>query len=132
MWRFRAPFLSFLVYLCLSVFWWEKGFIVKVCPNCGFIDYSGWRQNRWRTNVEFLQWDQTEDIDTELLQKLKATPKEIQTDKYYAYRNAGRVVEKIILDEFKAGGAKAFHIPREKVNHKLPDVEKKSQRTLLP
>ena len=107
-----------LSWLTESMIFWKKGVIMKVCPNCGFIDYSSWRQNRWRTNVDFLQWDQSEDIDLELLQKLKDQPKEIQTDKYYAYRNAGRVVERIILDEYKTGGSRAFHIPREKVKHK--------------
>ncbi len=91
---------------------------MSVCPNCGHIITSSWRQNRWRTNVWFLQWDQTTDIDTVILQKLKDNPEEAQTDKYYAYRNAGRVIERIILEEFKVMGSKAFHIPREHKNHK--------------
>jgi hypothetical protein len=75
--------------------------------------YSDWRQNRWRTNVWFLQWDQgKENMDPIVLQKLRDC-KEVQTDLYYAYRNAGKVIERIILEEFKAGGPKAFHIPRE-------------------
>jgi hypothetical protein len=97
---------------------------MSVCPNCGYIITSSWRQNRWRTNVWFLQWDQTTDIDLEILQKLKDHPKEAQTDKYYAYRNAGRVIERIILEEYKVMGLKAFHIPREHVDHKKPrDLE---------
>lgn len=91
---------------------------MKVCPKCGYVDYSAWRQNRWRTNVDFLHWDQTTDIDSEILEKLKTNPKEAQTDKYYAYRNAGRVIERILLAEFKVGGMKAFHTPRERVSHK--------------
>lgn len=91
---------------------------MKICPKCGYHDYSAWRQNRWRTNVDFLQWDQTTDIDSTLLQKLKDHPEEAQTDQYYAYRNAGRVIERIILEEFKIMGLKAFHIPREHKNHK--------------
>lgn len=85
------------------------------CPHCHQMIYSDWRQNRWRTNVWFLQWDQTGSIDLELLQRLKDRPLEIQTDKYYAYRNAGKVIERIIIEEYKAGGSRAFHIPREKV-----------------
>jgi hypothetical protein len=80
------------------------------CPCCHEIIYSDWRQNRWRTNVWFIQWDQA---DPELSQKLRDT-KEVQTDQYYAYRNAGKVIERILLEEFNVGGTKAFHIPREK------------------
>lgn len=87
---------------------------MSVCPKCGEIMTSSWRQNRWRTNVWFLQWDQTSDIDLEVLQKLKENPKECQTDTYYAYRNAGRVIERILLVEYKVMGSRAFHIPREK------------------
>jgi hypothetical protein len=39
-------------------------------------------------------------------------------DKFYAYRNAGRVIERILIQEFQAGGSRAFHIPREKVPKK--------------
>ena len=90
---------------------------MKVCPKCGFTDLSSWRQNRWRTNVEFLHWDQTDDIDLELLKKLRENQKEIQCDKNYAYRNAGRVIERILLDEYKVGGSRAFHVPREHKSH---------------
>ena len=67
------------------------------CPHCNEIIYSDWRQNRWRTNVWFLQWDQVESIDPEVLEDLKNKPKEIRTTPYYAYRNAGRVIERIII-----------------------------------
>ena len=83
------------------------------CPHCHEMIYSDWRQNRWRTNVWFLQWDQSESMDPDIVQKLK-DKKEVQTDLYYAYRNAGKVIERIILEEYKVGGPKAFHIPREK------------------
>jgi len=77
--------------------------------------YSDWRQNRWRTNVWFLQWDQIESIDPTISQKLREDKTQIQTDQYYAYRNAGKVIERIVLEEYQVGGSKAFHIPREKV-----------------
>ena len=100
-----------------------------VCPHCHEIIYSDWRQNRWRTNVWFLQWDQNENIDSNILEKLRNEPKEIQTDPWYAYRNAGKVIERIILEEFKVGGPKAFHIAREKV--KPPLHRTKSKQLLL-
>lgn len=90
---------------------------MRVCPKCGFRDTSSWRQNRWRTNVDFLQWDQTPDIDLELLERLKNNPKAVQMDHYYAYRNAGRVIERIVLEEYEGSGSRAFHIPREHKDH---------------
>jgi len=101
---------------------------VTVCPQCGFININSWRQNRWRTNVWFLQWDQTSDIDPQILEKLKEKPKEFQTDKYYAYRNAGRVIERVLLSEFHVAGKKAFSVPREHVSHKR--VDRKQTRLL--
>lgn len=92
---------------------------MSVCPKCGFIiSNSAWRQNRWRTNVWFLHWDQITEIDPQILDKLKNNPEKPQTDKYYAYRNAGKVIERVLIQEFKVMGMKAFHIPRERVNHK--------------
>jgi hypothetical protein len=67
--------------------------------------------------VWFLQWDQTTDIDPRILEDLKTNSKEAQTDKFYAYRNAGRVIERVLLSEYRVMGLKAFHIPREKVDH---------------
>jgi len=94
---------------------------MSVCPNCGESIISCWRQNRWRTNVFFLQWDQTNDIDPAIWVALKKEPKQIQIDKYYAYRNAGRVIERILISEYNVGGKKAFSVPREHVSHKRPD-----------
>jgi hypothetical protein len=88
------------------------------CPHCHEMIYSDWRQNRWRTNVWFLQWDQVETMDPEIVVELKASPKDIQVDIYYAYRNAGKVIERIVREEFDAGGSKAFHIPRENTKGK--------------
>lgn len=98
---------------------------MSVCLKCGTIVISSWRQNRWRTNVWFLQWDQTEDIDLEILQKLKDKPRDPQTDRFYAYRNAGRVIKRVLLQEFNVMGLKAFHIPREHVDHKTRDLSQK-------
>jgi hypothetical protein len=72
--------------------------------------------------VWFLQWDQTEDIESRILQDLKDHPKEAQIDDFYAYRNAGRVIERVLLQEWKVMGLKAFHIPREHVDHKPRDL----------
>lgn len=89
---------------------------MKKCPNCGYIDYSAWRQNRWRTNVEFIQLDQFD--NPEMLEKL--INKSIETDTNYAYRISGKkkkVIERVLMEEYKVSGKQAFHIPREKVNH---------------
>jgi len=87
---------------------------MKICPKCGHIDRSHWRQNRWRTNVEFLKYlEQPEDIDSIILKKLK-DGHPIVCDETYAYRLSGPVVERIIKIDYEVGGSKAFHIPREK------------------
>lgn len=87
---------------------------MKICPKCGYLDRSHWRQNRWRTNVEFLTYlSYSEDIETEILEKLKRGCS-IVCDKNHAYRLSGRVVERILKVDYIVGGAKAFHIPREK------------------
>jgi hypothetical protein len=77
--------------------------------------------------VWFLQWDQTQDIDSTIYEALKKHPEQVQTDKYYAYRNAKRVIERVLLSEYRAFGIQAFHIPREHVNHRKDP----SQRKLL-
>jgi hypothetical protein len=87
---------------------------MKICPECGHIDRSHWRQNRWRTNVEFLKYlEQPEDIDSQILEKLKKGHP-IVTDDLYAYRLSSGVVERIIKTDYEIGGKMAFHIPREK------------------
>lgn len=86
------------------------------CPKCGHIDISAWRQNAWRTNVEFCKLDEFDNL--KLLKRILKG--EIVTDPDYAYRISGRikkVVERILIEEFKAGGKKAFSIPREKKEH---------------
>jgi len=87
---------------------------MKICPECGYIDRSHWRQNRWRTNVEFLKYlEQPEDIDPIILEKLKKGHP-IVCDEDYAYRMSSRVIERIIRSDYEIGGAATFHIPREK------------------
>lgn len=91
---------------------------MKVCPKCGFVDRSMWRQNRWRTNVEFLKYlDYPEDIDLEILNRLKAGH-EFAFDKLHAYQLSSQVIERVLLSDFEIAGKDAFHIPREKVDHR--------------
>ena len=93
---------------------------MKVCPSCGYIDYSMWRQNRWRTNVEFLKVEYaSDDLDPRVLQQLQE--KKVATDNYYGYRlsNASQpIIERVLIQEFKVSGTQAFHIPREKPKSK--------------
>lgn len=92
---------------------------MRVCPKCGYVDYSGWRQNRWRTNVEFIELSQFKVLKPELARDLEEG-RPIVTDKLYAYRLSGRgrwIVERIYIAEYMAGGRRAFHVPREHVNH---------------
>lgn len=102
---------------------------MKVCPNCGCIDYSMWRQNRWRTNVEFLKMEYAdpENIAPVVLAELKE--KRVATDKYYAYRFSGKssqpIIERVIRQEFDCAGLQAFHIPREKQEFHNKDVYQK-------
>jgi len=92
---------------------------MRVCPKCGYVDLSGWRRNRWRTNVEFIERSEFERLHPELARDLnRGHP--VVTDKLYAYRLSGKprwIVERIYIKEYEAGGLKAFHIPRERVNH---------------
>jgi len=91
---------------------------MKICPNCGFVEMAYWRQNRWRTNVEFtrieeFQFNQPEQF--ECLMKSK-----VIVDKFYAYRVSGKhrhIVERVLKTEFDAFGMTAFHQPMEHKNH---------------
>lgn len=94
---------------------------MKVCPKCGYVDVSGWRQNRWRTNVEFISLSEFEIENPRISRSLK-DGKSIETDEYYAYRLTGRgknIVERVWIETYKIAGKKAFHIPREHFNHKF-------------
>ena len=56
----------------------------------------------------------------------------IQTDEYYAYRLSGKsnqIVERIYIEEYKAYGKQAFHIPRETKEHNTLDPK---QTNLIP
>jgi len=93
---------------------------MKVCPICGHVDRTQWRQNRWRTNVEFLKFrDYLEDIDLEVLNQLQEGHPFV-CDKLYAYRISSRVVERVLKSDFERGGKSTFHIPREKVPPRDP------------
>ena len=97
---------------------------MKVCPKCKYIDRSHWRQNRWRTNVEFLKFkDYPEDIDLEIVNAL-LTGHPVGLDELYAYRKSGNVIERILRQDYEAGGMSAFHIPREKVPPMDPSQKK--------
>ena len=88
---------------------------MRVCPKCHYIDRSHWRQNRWRTNVDFLKYlEYPEDIDPKISEKLLAGHP-VATDKLYAYQKSTEVIERVLLEDYLAGGRSAFHIPREKV-----------------
>jgi hypothetical protein len=97
-----------------------------VCPNCGYLDNSHWRQNRWRTEVEFLELSDFQEENPELAKKLlDGHPYAI--DKLHAYRLSGskgiRIIERVWIGLFKDGGPSAFHIPRER--HKPMDPYQK-------
>lgn len=49
---------------------------MKVCPSCGFVDTSHWRQNRWRTQVEFLPLTEFREEKPNLTMDLKMHAKE--------------------------------------------------------
>ena len=92
---------------------------MKVCPKCGFVDVSHWRQNRWRTHVEFESMSYFKEEHPKMAKQLLGGH-EVVTDKYYAYRfqENGWIVEKIWIELYKTGGTKAFHIPSEHFDHK--------------
>lgn len=102
---------------------------MKVCPECGFIDRSHWRQNRWRTNVEFLPLSEFRE-EHPLLSRDLESGRPFTACKLYCYRLSGQYVERVILEDFKIGGKSTFHIPRERhkpmdpYQHKLVELPK--------
>lgn len=109
---------------------------MKVCPKCGYIEHEYWRQNRWRTNVEFTHTPEFKinypklAMDLEVLY-LKKGKKAVVTDRFYTYKFGGKnneVVERILIQEYNAAGEQAFHIPREKSKIRSRDL---NQRRLL-
>jgi len=102
---------------------------MKVCPKCGYVDYSMWRQNRWRTNVEFLKMEYaTDDVDPKILTDVKVNG--FAKDNHYAYRlsNATQpIIERITRAEFDSVGMQGFHVPREKMIFRLKKSGKQSK-----
>jgi len=87
---------------------------MKVCPNCGFVDRSHWRQNRWRTNVEFLKYlDYPEDID-ENIKKSLLSGHPVELDKVHAYRISGEVIERVLRQDYEVGGDERISYTRRK------------------
>ena len=95
---------------------------MKVCPECGHIDRSMWRQNRWRTNVEFIHDEYPEDIPERVLEDYKKGKRFSITDdhayeltKHNGAKNG--IITRILIEEWEAFGHSAFHMPRETVDH---------------
>lgn len=94
---------------------------MKVCPKCGHIDRTMWRQNKWRTNVEFIKVEYSEDIPEEVMKAYESARSHTQ-DKDYGYRLCQRqgIIERVLIEEVEAFGFKsAFHQPRERVDHSI-------------
>lgn len=93
---------------------------MKICPNCGFVEREYWRQNRWRTNVEFSPISEFEANYPDLMRLLKeGHPTAL--DKYSAYQLGGkphRVVERVLRSEYESFGSSIFHQPMEHIDHK--------------
>ena len=97
---------------------------MKVCPHCGFVDGSHWRQNRWRTQVEFLWLTEFREEKPELAMDLEKG-KPFVFDEHYAYQLSGKgnqIVERAWIKLFEWGGKSAFHVPAERVKHRLKDI----------
>ena len=93
---------------------------MKICPKCGYRDLEYWRQNKWRTNVEFTPISEFQIQKPDLAKRL-VDGEAFVTDILYAYRLSGKgktIVERVIMEEFKISSMKAFHIPTEHVDHK--------------
>ena len=93
---------------------------MRVCPHCGHIDRTMWRQNKWRTNVDFIKVEFEEDIPPEVLEAYNAgRPYANDNQKNYGYRLCQKqgIIERILFEEVLAYGVKAFHTPRENPKH---------------
>jgi len=93
---------------------------MRVCPECGHIDRTMWRQNKWRTNVDFIKVEFEEDIPLEVLAAYKAgRPYANDNENHYGYRLCQKqeIIERILFEEVLAYGVKAFHTPRENPKH---------------
>ena len=105
---------------------------MKVCPKCGHIDRTMWRQNRWRTNVEFIHDEYPEDIPENVLEDYEAG-KRFSLTKDHAYELTKHngvkngVITRILIEEWEAYGHSAFHMPREPVDHSGTDHPRLSE-----
>jgi len=100
---------------------------MRVCPKCGYVDLSGWRQNRWRTDIDFMHWVEFKQLYHNLARDLEEGHS-VVTDDYYAYRISGkkhRVVERVLLSIYKIAGKSAWHIPSEHFNHTKNPFQKR-------
>lgn len=91
---------------------------MRVCPKCGYVEQEYWRQNRWRSNVEWTKPPEFEYNYPDLAKQLKKGI--ILTDEFYAYKLGGKslpVVQRVLLSEYKAFGEKAFSMPAEHIEH---------------
>ena len=94
---------------------------MRCCSECGHIDRSMWRQNRWRTNVDFIKIEYSEDVPDSVL-KAYNEKRSYTQDKNYGYRLDQRrgIIERVLIEEVEAFGFKsAFMQPREKVDHSI-------------
>ena len=99
---------------------------MRKCPNCGYVDRSHWRQNRWRSNVDFVKFrDYPEEVPEKILQKL-IDGHAVALDKDFAYRisRTPEVIERVLREDYEVGGMSAFAIPREKA----PNVDPLQQK----
>lgn len=94
---------------------------MRVCPECGHIDRTMWRQNKWRTNVDFIKVeDYPEDVPPEVLVSYNLRHKYCNDNKKnYGHRlcQEQNIIERILFEEVLAYGVKAFHTPRENPKH---------------
>jgi len=86
-----------------------------------------WRQNRWRANVDYIRLPEFRKENPDLAEKLESGHA-VVTDAFYAYRipksRGVRIVEKVYIEEYRAGGMSAFHMPREHKNHTMDPNQK--------
>jgi len=107
---------------------------MRVCPKCGYVEYEYWRQNRWRTNVEFTKPEEFQHNTPDLYQQLMNGVPTV-FDKNYAYRFCGkkkRVVERVWLVEYQVDPKHAFSIPREHKDHVMDLKQRRLLEAMKP
>lgn len=93
---------------------------IRVCPNCGFVELE-WRINRWRPYVEY-RWAS----EVQIGEKLKDGG--VETDKFFAYRLAGKgktIIERVPIQLYNAYRRKAFSQSFEHAEHFDDPFQKK-------